>query len=136
MLNAALTSPRSSREPGEAARPTVTQRVVIVNGSSEMLQLLEPVLDGGSYDIVFVESTDHAYSHIRRIRPDLVILCLRMDDVEGFRVLSMLKLDEATREIPVLTYAAGDEDDEQDEDEASEPAADDLLAPRRVERMN
>lgn len=135
MLNADLTPPRSSR-PGEAARPTDTQRVVIVNGSSEMLQLLEPVLDGGQYDIVFVESTDHAYSYIRRIMPDLVILCLRMDDVEGFRVLSMLKLDEATREIPVLTYTAGDEDDEQDEDEASEPAAADLFTPRRLERMN
>jgi len=32
-----------------------TQKVVIVNGSPEILELLENVLDAGRYDIVFVE---------------------------------------------------------------------------------
>ena len=69
-----------------------------------MLELLETVLDAGHYDVVFVESSEHAYSQIKRVQPNLVILCVRIDDAEGFQVLSMLKLDEDTRGIPVLTY--------------------------------
>ena len=80
------------------------QKVVIVNGSTDMLTLLETVLDAGHYDVVFVESSEHAYSHIKRVQPNLVILCMRIEDRDGFQVLSMLKLDDQTRRIPVLTY--------------------------------
>ena len=101
------------------------QKVVVVNGDSDVLQLLETVLDAGRYDMVFVEASVHAYSRIKRIQPHLVILCMELDDLDGFRLLSMLKLDDETRAIPVVTYtgdpeqpvddgerfAAGDEDE-------------------------
>ena len=83
---------------------TTTQKVVIVNGSSDMLTMLETVLEAGDYDVVFVESNEHAYSHIKRVQPNLVILCLRIEERDAFQVLSMLKLDDETRRIPVLTY--------------------------------
>ena len=81
-----------------------SQKVVVVNGSPDVLEMLESVLDPGHYDIVFVESGAHAYSQIKRVRPQLVILCMRIEDLEGFQVLSMLKLDDETSRIPVLTY--------------------------------
>ena len=93
-----------------------TQKVVIVNGSTEILELLESVLEAGHYDIVFVESSEHAYSHIKRVQPHLVILCMRIEDRDGFQVLSMLKLDNETRRIPVLTYTTEYEGQETNED--------------------
>ena len=98
------TTARPRRRRRSSTRPRATQQVLIVNGSGDVLDVLEPVLDAGNYDVVFVESSAHAYSQIRRVQPDLVILCLEMDDAEGLRVLSMLKLDEETRDIPVVTY--------------------------------
>ena len=98
-----------------AATSTATQKVVIVNGSTDMLTLLETVLDAGHYDVVFVESSDHAYSHIKRVQPNLVILCMCLEDPDGFQVLSMLKLDAETRRIPVLTYATEFEGQEVEE---------------------
>ena len=100
------------------------QKVVIVNGTPEVLELLDSALEAGNYDIVFVESSPHAYSQIKRVQPNLVILCVRLDDLEGFRVLSMLKLDHETREIPVLTYTTegdGPEADEEPSDTADPP---------------
>src|SRR4029078_13647812 len=95
----------SSRSTAETLAPTiVAQKVVIVNGSPEILDLLETALDAGHYDVVFVESSAHAYSQIKSVKPNLVILCVRIDDADGFQVLSMLKLDADTRAIPVLTY--------------------------------
>src|SRR6476620_6601911 len=81
-----------------------SQKVVIVNGSNVTLELLETVLEAGHYNVVFVEAAEHAYSQIQRVRPNLVILCVQLEEMNGFQVLSMLKLDPETREIPVLTY--------------------------------
>jgi CheY-like chemotaxis protein len=80
------------------------QKVAIVNGTAELLDLINSVLGAGHYDAVFIESSAHAYSQVRREHPSLVILCLRLDDPAGFQVLSMLKMDEDTRAIPVITY--------------------------------
>jgi len=66
--------------------------------------MLESVLDAGRYDMVFVESGDRAYSQIRKVLPNLVILCTRIEELDGFQLLTMLKLDQDTRDIPVLTY--------------------------------
>jgi PleD family two-component response regulator len=116
------------------ARTSATQRVLIVNGSSDVLEVLEPVLDAGNYDVVFVEASTHAYSQIKRVQPDLVILCIEMEDVDGLRVLSMLKLDPETRGIPVVTYTtAGEENDEQEEEEEPEPP---MFTSRPAEVMN
>jgi CheY-like chemotaxis protein len=92
MLNAAITHAQRARSSQQAVLPA-TQTVVIVNGSPEILALLETVLEAGHYDVVFVESHDHAYSQIKRVRPDLIILCVHIDESDGFQVLSMLKLD-------------------------------------------
>jgi CheY-like chemotaxis protein len=83
---------------------TPVQKVVVVNGNTEVLGMLEAVLDAGRYDMVFVESGEHAYSHIKQVMPNLVILCTRIEELNGFQLLTMLKLDPETRDIPVLTY--------------------------------
>jgi two-component system phosphate regulon response regulator PhoB len=117
-----------------AMAPT-TQKVVIVNGNAEILELLETVLDAGHYDVVFVESSAHAYSQIKRVQPNLVILCVRIEDAEGFQVLSMLKLDADTRDIPVLTYTTEYRGDEEDE-EVAEVADNEMFASKPAVWMN
>ncbi len=121
MTNAAAVSLRQAALPG-----TTAQKVVIVNGSAEILELLETVLDAGHYDVVFVESSERAYSQIKRVQPNLVILCVRIDDAAGFQVLSMLKLDAGTRDIPVLTYTT--EETEESEEDAAEPSESEMFA--------
>ena len=88
------------------------------------------MLDAGHYDVVFVESSEHAYSQIKRVQPNLVILCVRIDDADGFQVLSMLKLDEETREIPVLTYTTEYDGQEAEEEVAETAGHGDVHAPK------
>jgi len=91
-------------------RPT-SQQVVVVSKQSQLNGLLETVLDAGQYDVVFVESTEHAYSHIKQLVPHLIIVCLDVDDLDGFQVLSMLKLDADTRNIPMVTCTVTQEEE-------------------------
>jgi DNA-binding response OmpR family regulator len=78
-------------------------KVVIVNGTTALLDMVHPMLTAGHCGVVFLESNDYAYSHIKRERPALVLLCLDMHEPEGFQVLSMLQIDEETRAVPLLT---------------------------------
>jgi len=97
-----------------------SQQVVVVSKQSQLNGLLETVLDAGQYDIVFVESTERAYSHIKRLTPHLIIVCLDIDDLDGFQVLSMLKLDTETKDIPLVTCTSS-QDDEETTDESLDP---------------
>jgi len=97
------------------------QQVVVVSKQSQMTGLLETVLDAGQYDVVFVESTEHAYSHIKRMSPNLIIVCLDIDDLDGFQVLSMLKLDAETRGIPVVTCTVSSNDEREFEETPETP---------------
>ena len=56
-----------------------TQKVVVVNGSAEALSVLETLLDAGHYDMVFVESSDRAYSTIKRVLPNLIVVCTKVE---------------------------------------------------------
>lgn len=111
------------------------QKVAVINGSSEVLDLLEVVLDAGHYDVIFMDSNEHAYSQVRRLQPHMVLLCMQIEDVEAFHVLSMLKMDENTKRIPVLTYTT--EYEGQDVDgRLARLIDDDLLPTRHALRMN
>ena len=117
---------------------TQAQKVVVVNGNTEVLGMLETVLDAGRYDMVFVESSDRAYTQIKKVVPNLVILCTRIEELDGFQLLTMLKLDQETKDIPILTYTT--EYEGQDFDSAISQLAEDeeefLPTQRPALRMN
>jgi CheY-like chemotaxis protein len=109
-------------------------KVVVVNGNTEVLGMLESVLDAGR-DMVFVEPGDRAYSQIRRVLPDLVILCTRIEQLDGFQLLSMLKLDPRrqiqcwpTRPNTGSDFTVLSPPTDDDSMFVSRPAADELIA--------
>lgn len=115
------------------ARAT-SQQVVVVSKQSQLNSLLETVLDAGQYDVVFVESTEHAYSHIKRLTPHLIIVCLDIDDLDGFQVLSMLKLDADTKSIPLVTCTTS-HDEEETQEQSLDPR-DDVFSQPAMMQLN
>jgi CheY-like chemotaxis protein len=110
------------------------RKVVVVNGNPEVLELLESALDGGRYDLVFADAGQHAYSIIKREQPDLVVLAVKIDAMEGFQLLSMLKLDRDTRKIPVVTYTSNSSDADEEDDDYDDGGAD--FEPRMPLRLH
>ena len=113
---------------------STSQQVVVVSKQSQLNGLLETVLDAGQYDVVFVESTEHAYSHIKRLTPHLIIVCLDIDDLDGFQVISMLKLDKDTKNIPVVTCTVSQEDDMMHDESLERP--DDVFSQPPAMQLN
>jgi CheY-like chemotaxis protein len=101
-------TPQTERTSGyhKAVRP----RTVAVVSCHPDQHVIEAVLGAMEHDVVLVEPTAGAYSHIRHIRPDLVILCMASNDSDGCQLLSMLTLDRETSRIPVVTHVIPTED--------------------------
>jgi CheY-like chemotaxis protein len=88
---------------GASATPRPLNRVAVVSRDPHA-GMLDALRDAGDYDVVFIASLDHAYSQIKRSNPQVVVMCLDMDDAACFQVLAMLTLDRATSRIPIITY--------------------------------
>ena len=86
-------------------------RTVALVGRYAHQHLQDAMLTVADCDVVFVESAAHAYSKIKRVLPDVVIVCLSGDEADGCQVLSMLALDRDTAHIPVLTFVMPPSDD-------------------------
>jgi CheY-like chemotaxis protein len=110
---------------GHAAAATHALRKVVIVGNAPNQRVLETVANAGNYDVVIVESTARAYSHIKRVVPTLVVMCVDVDDPDGCQVLSMLKLDSATAAIPIVTYSMSGENGggEESENESAPESA-------------
>ena len=90
-----------------AARAVIVRRLrkaVAVSSWTGESSAFDALLTPVNADVVFVESTARAYSRIRSELPDVVLLCVDIDDIAAFHVLSMLKADNVTAVIPVITY--------------------------------
>ena len=80
------------------------KHVMVVGGGPDVLPCVEPMLPAGGYEVEFVGLDQEPYGCITDDPPDLLVVCLRIEDAGGFQFLSMLQMDPATRCIPVLTY--------------------------------
>lgn len=95
----------TSREQNADRSPeTRRPRTVVVVSRHPHQHVFETVLGAVDHDVVVVDTTAHAYSLIKNITPDLIIVCVSRDDWDACQVLSMLSLDRATSRIPVRTY--------------------------------
>jgi PleD family two-component response regulator len=90
--------------PNLLSRDGNRQLAVFVGGGADALAFVEPILSGRSYDIEFVDADDEPYATIAALKPDIVVVNLDMNDETGFRLLTMLRLDADTAQIPVLSY--------------------------------
>lgn len=83
---------------------TALTHVMVVGGGPDVLPRVEPLLPGGGYEVEFVGLDQEPYGCIVDAPPDLLVVCLRIEDAAGFQFLSMLQMDPVTRRLPVLTY--------------------------------
>jgi hypothetical protein len=91
----------TQRRTHPAPRRLTTVAVVAPAGHADVL---DAIVGASEFDVVLIDSLEHAYSHIKRAAPQAVIMCVDVDDPRCFQVMSMLKLDSETSAIPVVTH--------------------------------
>ncbi len=88
------------------------KRVLVVDDSEIVLGKASEALVAAGYDVETalsaMEADDYLYG---TDRPDLVILDVMMPQLDGDKKAKLLKLDDRTKDIPILLLSSKSEDD-------------------------
>lgn len=87
--------------------PIVTQgNIVIVDDQPNNLRVLSGILQQVGYKVRPALDGAVALKSIKSSPPDLILLDIRMPEMDGYEVCRQLKRDEQTRDIPVIFISA------------------------------
>ena len=95
-------------------------RTVVVVIGPEQRHVPDVALGSVDHDVVLVETSHRAYSQIKRVSPDLIVVCLSGHDTVGCQLLSMLALDRDASRIPLITHLCDPLDARRDDGDTGE----------------
>ncbi|MGR8929958.1 MAG: response regulator [Gammaproteobacteria bacterium] len=80
--------------------------IVIVDDQPNNLRVLSGILQQAGYKVRPALDGQFALQSIKSSPPDLILLDIRMPDMDGYEVCRHLKSDETTKDIPVIFISA------------------------------
>lgn len=83
--------------------------ILIVDDIPDNLRILFTMLANQGYEVRRVISGKQALNAVNTDPPDLILLDIKMPEMDGYEVCQRLKADEETAEIPVIFLSALDE---------------------------
>jgi len=83
-----------------------TPRILVVDDEPMNIAVIKAMLTPLGYDIVEAVDGIEALEAVKRERPDVVLMDIRMPRMDGLEATRLLKEDEATRIIPVVMVTA------------------------------
>ena len=92
-----------------AQRTETADDILIVDDTPANLRLLSQMLAEHGHSVRAVTSGGRALASAKLSRPDLVLLDIKMPEMDGYEVCERLKADGQTRDVPVIFISALDE---------------------------
>jgi len=89
------------------------RKVLVVDDSATDLKKLEQIVAAAGYTVTTASSGKEALERIKNDRPDVVLLDIIMNDMNGFQVCRAINADAATRNIPVVLVSSKKEKSDQ-----------------------
>jgi diguanylate cyclase (GGDEF)-like protein len=83
--------------------------ILLVDDLPENLQLLSELLTQLGYMVRSVTSGRMALKTLNAKQPDLILLDIKMPDMDGYQVCTAIKADEQLRDIPIIFISALDD---------------------------
>jgi len=81
--------------------------IAVINDDTAFLNLMHDLLESEGYRTIIWREGDQAYEMVKRERPDLIILDIRMEKPDtGWMVLETVRLDPVTAQIPAILCSA------------------------------
>ncbi|MEY3901157.1 MAG: hypothetical protein RL189_463 [Pseudomonadota bacterium] len=87
----------------------VDRRILVIDDDPSAIDLMRRFLGRHGFECISLKSGHHAVDEAIRLEPDAILLDVFMPDVDGWTILSRLKAEARTREIPVIFTTMTDE---------------------------
>jgi len=81
-------------------------KIMVVDDNEDFLEELSEMLRLSGYKVVDFSDPAEAVSLAKRVRPDIILLDLKMDGKSGFQAAYELKLNPDTANIPIIAMTA------------------------------
>ncbi|MDB5051868.1 MAG: sensor hybrid histidine kinase [Fibrobacteres bacterium] len=85
--------------------------ILLVESNPQGLRILVDILSGEEYSLTTAVSAREAFSHIFRQSFDLIILSVRLPNMDGISIASQIRNREQSRTTPILLLSMRDESD-------------------------
>ena len=89
--------------------PDGLPRVLVIEDDPAAQELLRVYLEGAGYAVLATASGRHGLAWLAEVRPDAVVLDIRLPDLDGWELLQRAKSDPATRSIPIMVVSVVDD---------------------------
>ncbi|MDI6902147.1 MAG: response regulator [Methanocellales archaeon] len=80
----------------------VKKKIMVVDDDPSIVVIVKDMLESEGYETMWAYSGQECLDKIRRERPDLILLDIIMEPMNGWQTLDAIKADENLRSIPVL----------------------------------
>lgn len=84
---------------------------LVVDDEPDQRELVRQVLEGEGWTVELAEDGIGAIGSIPRVQPDVVVLDIRMPQLDGGGVLQMLRAQPAGRKVRVVVATGGEVED-------------------------
>ncbi|MFH1985627.1 MAG: response regulator [Pseudomonadota bacterium] len=91
---------------GKKTKELEQQEILIVDDTLAGLQLLTGILSGHGYRVRPASDGSIALRSVAAKVPDIVLLDVKMPDIDGYEICRRLKSDDRSREVPVIFISA------------------------------
>lgn len=80
--------------------------ILIVDDSEYLVELFTKMLQRSGYQTIFAYSGEECLSVLEKTRPDLILLDIMMEGIDGWETLIKIKENPGTGDIPVMMETA------------------------------
>ena len=84
----------------------MTHRILLVDDNTTNLQILFQALSPEGYELLIAQSGEQALETALEVKPDLVLLDVKMPGIDGFETFKRMRAAAATSGIPVVFISA------------------------------
>lgn len=81
-------------------------KILIVEDDPTSLKLTAEVVQSGGHVVMLATSADQAVYSVKAVRPDVILLDLRLPGIKGCAVASQFRGDPSTRDIPIIAITS------------------------------
>lgn len=81
-------------------------KILIVDDEPIIVKVVQSRLTAAGYDVIAAFDGQEGLDKARAENPDLIILDIMLPKMDGYRVCSILKLDDRYKKIPIVMFSA------------------------------
>jgi len=78
------------------------ERILVIDDDASILKLVSEVLTEEGFSVITANCGEEGIKKVHQSKPNLVILDLRLPDMDGFQICQTLKKDKSVSSIPII----------------------------------